>query len=92
MVLTSPYPAAVVHLCSQPQESCAFDQGYLRAGLRKAGEMATAKIKCDAIPFCFTFSNDTTKSDNEPGKAVGTLPRCCGTVWVVEVGRCEPMF
>ena len=79
VVLTSPYPAAVEHLCSQPQESCAFDQGYLRAGLRKVGEMATAKIKYDAIPFCFTFSNDTTKSDNEPGKAVGTLPRCCGT-------------
>lgn len=25
------------------------------------------------VPFCFTFSNDTTRSDKEPGNAVGVV-------------------
>ena len=90
---TCRYLEAVVRLNTHPLVTCALDPGLTSdVQLRSVSELLH-KNEWKVVPFCFTLSNDTTRSDREPGKAEGAVAlgcRCCGACCVAtaEGGLC----
>jgi hypothetical protein len=71
--LTSPCPAAEEHSNTRPQASCAPDRGSSCEAQLQDGDVSEERElpaqEKKWAPFCFTLSNETTRSDSDPGNA-----------------------
>ena len=74
---TSQYLVAAAHLNNCLRASYVLGRDCGHAALRNIRSTKFERGR-KPVPFCFTFSNDTTKSDKDPGKAEGRLERAGG--------------
>lgn len=90
--LTSLYRQAGEHVYNHPPEACVLLPGYSCGEELQTIQMKrTTKQACD-LPFCFTVSNDATRSDRDPGNVVvaGRLEAC--GAWLTEGGLSIPVL
>ena len=78
---TSRYPVAAAHLNNYLRASYVLGRDCGHATLRNMRSLGYPSLREreKSTPFCFTLSNDTTKSDKDPGKVEGRLGRGGGT-------------
>ena len=78
---TSQYPVAAARLnnCLRASYVLGRDCGHATLRNMTSSGQPSSRVRKKPIPFCFTLSNDTTKSDKEPGKVEGRLGRAGGS-------------
>lgn len=70
------YLGVAAHWSIHPLAVCALAQDSTFGGQLRLVSMVFVR-RLNRLPFCFTLSNDTTKSDREPGNAEEALDLGC---------------